>query len=536
MSRTQETEKISWLADLYQRTNKNWFGLNHSSEVASTSNNVPESKKDNVADDMLIRKVAEMILDEFHLIGDSDNVKNTNTKLVNFTQPADLEKILKLEITKDGLTIKQLEDFCRQVIKYSVKTTHPHFYNQLYGGVDQFGVAGAWLTDALNTSQATYEIAPVFTLLERKIIEYCGSKCGWDLDKIDGIFSPGGSISNMYGMILARYNKFADTKENGVRGLPRLVAFGSDSSHYSLSKSSIWMGHGTNSVVKVKTDDRGKMIPSELEKEIENTIKDGAVPFVVIATAGTTVLGAFDPIREVAAICAKYNIWLHVDAALGGTFLLSLKHRTLLDGIELADSVAWNLHKLAGAPLQCSLFLTRHCQLLQHCNSLKAEYIFQSDKYYDADYDLGDKSIQCGRKVDSLKAWLTLASRGEDEWEHLVDNIIQMNRYITDKLAHRPNFKLVLPQFEGSTVSFWYIPEKLRNQTHIDPATLHKVCPAIKSRMMSSGSLMIGYQPLTCKNLPNFFRLSLTCIPPATMEDMDFIVDEIERLGKDLEF
>ncbi len=91
MSHTQETEKISWLADLYQRTNKNWFGLNHSSEASSTSNNVSESKKDNVADDTLIRKVAEMILDEFHLIGDSDNVKNTNTKLVNFTQPADLE-------------------------------------------------------------------------------------------------------------------------------------------------------------------------------------------------------------------------------------------------------------------------------------------------------------------------------------------------------------------------------------------------------------------------------------------------------------
>lgn len=109
-----------------------------------------------------------------------------------------------------------------------------------------------------------------------------------------------------------------------------------------------------------------------------------------------------------------------------------------------------------------------------------------------------------------------------------------MNRYITDKLRNKPGFKLVLPHSEGSTVSFWYIPESMRNEHPLDPHKLHKVCPIIKSRMMGTGRLMINYNPLTCKNLPNFFRLSLTCIPPPTMEDMDFIIDEIDRLGKDI--
>lgn len=178
------------------------------------------------------------------------------------------------------------------------------------------------------------------------------------------------------------------------------------------------------------------------------------------------------------------------------------------------------------------MFLTQHKNILRQCNSLNAEYIFQNDKYYDAEYDSGDKSIQCGRRVDSLKAWLLLASLGEAQLAYLVDNIVHMNRYITDKLRHRPGFKLVLPEFEGSTISFWYIPKSMRNQDPLDLHKLHKVGPIIKQRMMSVGTLMINYQPLTCKNLPNFFRLSLTCLTPATIEDMDFIIDEIERLGE----
>lgn len=117
----------------------------------------------------------------------------------------------------------------------------------------------------------------------------------------------------------------------------------------------------------------------------------------------------------------------------------------------------------------------------------------------------------------------------------MVDNLIHMNRYITDKLRDRPGFRLVLPQFEGSTVSFWYIPKSLRSEDPIDPHKLHQISPIIKERMMSRGSLMINYQPLTIKNLPNFFRLSLTCVPSPTIEDMDFMIEEIERLGEDIQ-
>lgn len=241
---------------------------------------------------------------------------------------------------------EELIEFCKKVIRFSVKTTHPYFYNQLYGGIDEFSLAGSWLTEALNTSQATYEISPVFSLLERCVFKYLGSKCGWREQEVDGIFSPGGSLANIYGMILARHQKFPNIKTEGIGSLGKLVMFCSEDAHYSFVKGSIWMGHGSNSVIRVKTDERGRIDPLDLERQIQKQTTKGSVPFMIACTSGTTVLSAFDPIHEVVKVSQKYGIWLHVDAALGGTVLFSDKHGYLMRGIEEADSVTWNLHKL----------------------------------------------------------------------------------------------------------------------------------------------------------------------------------------------
>ncbi len=199
--------------------------------------------------------------------------------------------------------------------------------------------------------------------------------------------------------------------------------------HYSFVKSAIWLGQGIDSVIKVKADERGRMIPEELDKSISEAVKSGKVPYMAAATSGSTVLGAFDPLPQIADICNKYSIWFHVDAALGGAWLFSSLHRHLLNGIERADSVTWDLHKMTCVPFQCTLVLTKHPNILTQANSLRAEYLFQSDKYYDASYDTGDKSIQCGRKVDSFKLWLQLKAYGENGMEKIVNNVHDMAEY-----------------------------------------------------------------------------------------------------------
>ncbi|CAG2108069.1 unnamed protein product, partial [Medioppia subpectinata] len=291
--------------------------------------------------------------------------------------------VLDLNIGEERESDSKLLDICRQVIRHSVKTSHPNFYNQLYGGAEQYSLSGAFLTDALNTSAATFEISPVFSVIERYLIKYLGELVGYECSQIDGMFAPGGSSANTYAMVLSRQKAFPQSKQKGIRELGELVMFASEDSHYSFVKSAIWLGMGTESVIKVKADERGRMCVSELRDSILFAKSGGKVPYMVSATSGTTVLGAFDPLPEIADICQEFGLWLHVDGALGGAWLMSRQHRHLLSGVNRADSVTWDLHKMTCAPQQCTVILTKHPTILCETNSLRAEYIFQSDKFYD---------------------------------------------------------------------------------------------------------------------------------------------------------
>ncbi|RXN05732.1 glutamate decarboxylase 1-like protein [Labeo rohita] len=199
-----------------------------------------------------------------------------------------------------------------------------------------------------------------------------------------------------------------------------------------------------------------------------------------------------------------------------------------------AHSVTWNPHKMMGVPLQCSTILVKRKGLLQECNQLCAEYLFQPDKHYDVSYDTGDKTIQCGRHVDVFKLWLMWKAKGSEGFEAQINHCLENAEYLYYKLKRRTDFQLVFKgKPEHSNVCFWYLPKRLQN---ISPGPerdreLHMVAPQIKTKMMEEGFTMIGYQPLEDK--VNFFRCVFS--NPATQrEDVDFLIDEIARLGCEL--
>uniref|UniRef100_A0A8C0TIZ4 Cysteine sulfinic acid decarboxylase n=1 Tax=Canis lupus familiaris TaxID=9615 RepID=A0A8C0TIZ4_CANLF len=364
-------------------------------------------------------------------------------KVCEWKEPEELKQLLDLELRNQGEASEQILARCRAVIRYSVKTCHPRFFNQLFSGWDPHALAGRIVTESLNTSQYTYEIAPVFVLMEEEVLKKLRALVGWSSG--DGVFCPGGSISNMYAVNLARYQRYPDCKQRGLRALPPLALFTSKECHYSIKKGAAFLGLGTDSVRVVKTDERGKMIPEDLERQIGLAEAEGAVPFLVSATSGTTVLGAFDPLEAIADVCQRHGLWLHVDAAWGGSVLLSQTHRHLLDGIQRADSVAWNPHKLLTAGLQCSALLLRDTSnLLRRCHGSQASYLFQQDKFYDVALDTGDKVVQCGRRVDCLKLWLMWKAQGGQGLERRVDQAFALAWYLVEELKKREGFELVM--------------------------------------------------------------------------------------------
>ncbi|XP_076759189.1 cysteine sulfinic acid decarboxylase [Xylocopa sonorina] len=460
-----------------------------------------------------------------------------NEPLIRFVHPEELQKRLSIELTEEPASEEEIETAIRQTIRYSVKTSSPHFHNQLYAGVDEYGLAGSWLTDVFNTSQYTYEVAPVFTLMERQVIEKSLELVGYPpMPDGDGILCPGGSISNMYGMVMARHKMIPDVKSKGLVGLPALVCFTSEAGHYSITKGAHWLGLGTDNVYKVKCDELGRMRPDQLKAAIAEVRSQGRLPFFVNATCGTTVLGAFDPVLEISAICREENLWLHVDACLGGTLLLSEKYRDRLRGIELSNSVAWNPHKMLGAPFQCSLFLVKGKNALHEANCAGARYLFQQDKHYDVSWDTGDKSVQCGRKVDGAKMWLMWKARGTKGLSQSVDQAMSACNYFFERIKNRDGFRLVLPQYEGCNICFWYIPPSMRGQSETEAwwDKLYEITAKIKERMMIEGTLMVGYSPLSYNKIGNFFRMVVTCQPPPSEATMDFTIDKIEQLSADL--
>ncbi|KAL4222952.1 hypothetical protein ACF0H5_018993 [Mactra antiquata] len=474
-----------------------------------------------------LRKIVDVVIKD-GLIG----AMNRETPVLEFHQPEDLKaKLKELEIDEEPSSEDQLMKVCKDVIQYSVKTSNPRFFNQLYGGMDQYTLSGAWVTEALNASLYTYEVAPVFTLMEKEIYKKMLGLIGFDGG--DAIFVPGGSIGNLYGLNIARYSKFPEIKTKGFYGLEKPIClFTSEKCHYSITKAAGLMGLGTDNIISVKTDRLGKMIPGDLIDKIKIAKGEGYEPFCVVATAGTTVFGAYDPINEIADICEDFNLWLHVDGAYGGSVAVSKRYRYMINGIERADSMTWNPHKMMGVPQQCSLCLTKHKDVLQECHQANAGYLFQQDKNYDVSYDTGDKSLQCGRKVDVLKLWMTWKGKGDKGMTRDVDHLFMLSRYLANRIKRTAGFRLMLEP-ECANVCFYYIPPSLRGQEETKEwwEKISKVAPVIKARMLQCGSMMIGYQP--DGDFVNFFRMVLSNFD-STTGDMDFLVDEIDRLGKDL--
>uniref|UniRef100_A0A8C7VIN1 Glutamate decarboxylase 1 n=1 Tax=Oncorhynchus mykiss TaxID=8022 RepID=A0A8C7VIN1_ONCMY len=447
-----------------------------------------------------------------------------STKVLDFHHPHQLLEGMEgfnLELSDQPESLEQILVDCRDTLKYGVRTGHPRFFNQLSTGLDIIGLSGEWLTSTANTNMFTYEIAPVFVLMEQLTLKKMREIIGWPDGEGDGIFSPGGAISNMYSVMIARYKFFPEVKTKGMTAAPRLVLFTSEHVKAVLLQKQ-------NATISIHSNN------TRLHIHSHGVCLQGCVPMFVNATAGSTVYGAFDPIHELADICEKYNMWLHVDGAWGGGLLMSRKHRHKLCGVERANSVTWNPHKMMGVPLQCSAILVRERGVLSGCNSMCAGYLFQPDKQYDVSYDTGDKAIQCGRHVDIFKFWLMWKAKGTIGFEQHIDKCLDLSHYLYTKIKGREGYQMV---FDGepqhTNVCFWYLPPGIRDMPDGQEKRekLHKVAPKIKALMMESGTTMVGYQPQGDK--VNFFRMVISN-PAATRSDIDFLTDEIERLGQDL--
>ncbi len=353
-----------------------------------------------------------------------------------YASPQQTAATLNLQLPSVGKAPEQLAEELAMVLSMTPATATTRFFNQLFGGVDAAAVLGDMLAPVLNNSLYTWKLAGPHVLIEEALVQHMAQFAG--LNGGEGTFTPGGSLSNLTALIIARNEAVPQWRDDGACAAPCRV-YTSEDAHYSIRKAVGVIGIGRNNVVPVATDAHGRMNAAALDEAIRSDVARGCVPMCICATSGSTVQGAFDPLHAIADVAAKHNVWLHVDGAFGASLLLSREHRHLLDGVERADSLTWDAHKMMGVPLTCSVVLLRNAGLLQRHLGEQASYLYQGD---DDQFNPGLRSLQCGRRNDLLKLWTAWQHHGDSGYEARIDQMMALARHATDRIEQDPRLRL----------------------------------------------------------------------------------------------
>lgn len=387
-------------------------------------------------------------------------------------------------------------------------------------------LAAEVLISAINSSQDTYDQSAGGTFMERKLIDWTSEQLGY-ANNADGIFTAGGSQSNLMGLLLARDYFALEYKKWNIKldGLPpdasKFRIFVSDKAHFSNHKNAWILGLGEQAIVHVGVDNRYRMDPAQLEKAIAEEIEKGNIPIAITATAGTTDFGNVDPLNEIASIASRNNLWLHVDAAYGCGLLLTQKHRHLLSGIELADSVTIDYHKSFFQPISSSAFIVKnklHLNIIKHY----ADYLNPKEQNYDAlPAQINKSIIQSTRRFDALKLWCTLRYMGKEKLGNYTDTIIETTRKTANYINADPHFDL-LCYSDLSVLVFRYTNVPVQ-------ANVCQVNQYIKEKLFFSGEVMIA----STKVNGNFYLKFTILNPLTTLNDIKHILNLIKQNGND---
>lgn len=387
-----------------------------------------------------------------------------------WVSPDELKERMPFTPPAEGLDDETLFARLEDLVAATPRTTTRRFFNQLFSGRDDFGSIGEILAAFLNSSMYTFKAAGPQVILERELVGHMGRRIGYP--DADGTFVPGGSMANLAAMLLARNRARPESRNLGVNGR-RLVFYASTCCHYSVPKAAGILGIGRNQLHHVAADGRGRMLPGQLREAIETDLAAGHQPFLVMATAGTTVRGAYDPLVPLADVCEEFGLWFHVDGAMGGSAAMSDRWKGLLEGSERSDSFAWDAHKLLGLPLSCSALLVRERGQLFESLSEQASYLFQND----SEYDLGEISLQCGRRNDALKLWAAWQHHGDLGFGRRIDHLFGLTRYAASIVETDPLLRLSCP-VESITVCF-----------EVEGHRSDLVCEALRR----NGEAVVGY-------------------------------------------
>ena len=342
------------------------------------------------------------------------------------------------ESAEDPISV--LDNVCREMIDKGFHVPSANYFGLMNPTPTYMGFLAEALVAALNPQLATLARSQLASKIELETVRWMAERVGWSSD-FGGTFTSGGNEANFSGLALALASAFPNAVEEGVASIGgQPVVYGSTESHHSLDKSAGLLGIGRKALRRIPVDDNLQMEPGQLEKAIEDDLRSGRKPFCAVATAGTTNSGIVDDLVAISEVCRRHKLWLHVDGAYGASAVFSDKHRDLLRGIELADSITIDPHKWLAVPFAAGVILTRHPKILETAFSVTSPYMPKAAGAWLPDN--ARVSTQWTRRMNSLKLWLTLRVHGRRAYEDHIDRQLQLARSFAAWIEKSEHFEL----------------------------------------------------------------------------------------------
>lgn len=404
-----------------------------------------------------------------------------------------------------------------------------------------------------NQVMAIYEMGPWATAVEQAMVQRLAEYLNWEHGRYAGFVTHGATLANLNALLVARNVALADSWNRGVADFDRThhlqssQKLGSEKSslkaglqqadfqpspvlvvqadaHYSIARSAGILGLGTRQVVKIGLDERRRMNVEELDQTLQSLKAEGRTIVAVVACACSTPIGAFDPLNEVADVCQRHNVWLHVDAAHGGSALTSARHRHLVDGLERADSLVWDAHKMLFVPALCAFLFFKNKQHSYEAFQQNAPYLFDPCAPDMAEYDLGLRTVECTKRAAAFGLWGTWSLFGPQLFSDLIDVTFALGQSLYEKLKAAPDFETI-HEPQCNIVAFRYLPATIRNA---DLQTQDVFQRQLRRRVIESGAFY-----LVAANIGGKDVLRVTLINPLTTDQhLDQLLDTLRDAGR----
>jgi len=387
----------------------------------------------------------------------------------------------------------------------------------------------AGLFDALgsitNQVMAIYEMGPWATSVERSLVSRLGEVIGWPAGSFAGLVTHGGSLGNMTALLTARNVSVSGAWAEGMASTSPVILAHRDA-HYSVKRAAGILGIGADHVLPVELDERRRMDPQKLDEWLHDLRRRG-VPIVAVASCScATPIGAFDPLEEIADVCRRHDVWLHVDAAHGGSALLSRKYRNLLAGIDRADSLVWDAHKMMFVPALCAFVFYRDAGHSRQTFQQDAGYLFDPSVPELAGFDSGLLTVECTKRAATYGLWGIWALFGERLFEDMVDVTFDLTRAFHARLITEPDFE-PLHEPQCNILAFRHVPRELRDAPEDE---IGRFLLLLRRELIRSGDFYIVQARVGGRQ-----ALRMTVMNPLTrFEHLELLLTTIRETGAKL--